>query len=540
MQELKIIEIRINEIKVRRKQADIKTFYSNLESYSNIVNDLNRLNDPLIKKYKDNLIENCQKEKKLNIEYIIDLSYESFMDKIFFEDSKSELQKLLLDIQRSSFYLEYKNNIKIQLMELIISRESLDYKDFIKKLKNLNENIVDEFLSKDIKDYITNCEIEIVSKELKVVKELLKKKEFGIVIDKMQKLLNEFTEENIVQKIVENYLKFLENLIEIEKQNGNKNIQEIKLFEDFLKNNRYKIDNAYNYTIKLKALKGNKNDKKEKIEEKENSIYNENDNFIQIDRNKVEDYLMKIQKCIPEVDLVEFRKCKEYIYQQIYNYEEEEKNNFMNSLKWIRDRKKHKKELNSIDNIGKIFSFFNHLNKQFTHFDISTIQLISLLILSKKLSNQKKGVFSKINAGEGKPTIIQFFAAYKALLGNKVDIVFGTSILAEREARTQHNFYDHLNITVGVVTDKNAYSLDIVFGDSTQFSLDILLQNYEFIKKRGERGYDVVIILEVESMHIDNLGKKINLTKLFSGYQSLYTFYYIIIRWKKCFWYIIS
>ena len=194
MQELKIIEIRINEIKVRRKQADIKTFYSNLESYSNIVNDLNRLNDPLIKKYKDNLIENCQKEKKLNIEYIIDLSYESFMDKIFFEDSKSELQKLLLDIQRSSFYLEYKNNIKIQLMELIISRESLDYKDFIKKLKNLNENIVDEFLSKDIKDYITNCEIEIVSKELKVVKELLKKKEFGIVIDKMQKLLNEFME----------------------------------------------------------------------------------------------------------------------------------------------------------------------------------------------------------------------------------------------------------------------------------------------------------------------------------------------------------
>jgi len=421
MQELKNIEIKINEIKDRRKQADIKTCYSNLESLSNIANDLNKLKDLLTK-----MIENYQKEKKLNIEYIIDLSYKSFMDKIDFEESKSELQQFLLDIQKSSFYSEYKNNVKVQLMELRISRENIDYRDIIKKLKNLKENIVDEFLSKDIKDYIANCEIEIVNKELEEVKDLLKKKEFGIVIDKMQKLLKEFTNENIFQEIVENYVKILENIIEIKMQNRNKNIPEIKIFEDFLKNNRYKIDNSYNYTLKLKALKEKKNDKKKEIEEKGHSISNENDNnFIQRDRNKVEDYLMKIQKCIPETDLVEFRKCKEYIYQQISNYEEEEKNNFVNSIKWIYNRKKYKKELNNTDNIGKIFSYFNHLNKQFTHFDISTIQLISLLILSKKLSNKKKGVFSKINAGEGKSTIIKFFAAYKALLGNKLDMFLG-------------------------------------------------------------------------------------------------------------------
>jgi len=55
------------------------------------------------------------------------------------------------------------------------------------------------------------------------------------------------------------------------------------------------------------------------------------------------------------------------------------------------------------------------------------------------------------------------------------------------------------------------------------------LQDYELIRKRGERGYDVVIILEVDSMYIDNLAAKTQITKLFSGYQSLYTFYYIII-----------
>ena len=86
-----------------------------------------------------------------------------------------------------------------------------------------------------------------------------------------------------------------------------------------------------------------------------------------------------------------------------------------------------------------------------------------------------------------------------------------------------------MNITVGAVTDKDAYSLDIVYGDTTQFSADILLQDYEFNRKRGERGYDVVIIDEVDSMCIDNLATKTQLTKKFPGYQSLYTFYYVVI-----------
>ena len=56
-------------------------------------------------------------------------------------------------------------------------------------------------------------------------------------------------------------------------------------------------------------------DTKEKInimemEQKENSINNKNDNnFVQRDRIRIEDYLMKIQKCIPDKDLDEFRKA---------------------------------------------------------------------------------------------------------------------------------------------------------------------------------------------------------------------------------------
>ena len=241
---------------------------------------------------------------------------------------------------------------------------------------------------------------------------------------------------------------------------------------------------------------------------------------------------MKFKKFIPETDLIEFRKCKEYIYKQNSNFEEEEKNNFVTTLKWMNKREKYQKEINNIDNISKIYSIFNHLNKKITHFDIHTIQLISLLILSKKkISNKMKGVFCKINTGEGKSTIIQFFAAYKVFCGNKVDIVSSSTVLAEKDAKDDKKnlFYNILNITVGLVTDKDAYSLDIVYGDTTQFSADILLQDYDFMKKRGNRGYDIVIIDEVDSMCIDNLGTKTQLTKKFSGYQSLYTFYYVVI-----------
>jgi tRNA A37 threonylcarbamoyladenosine synthetase subunit TsaC/SUA5/YrdC len=64
MQDLENAEKRICEIKEKRKQEDIKTCYSNLESLSNIINDLNKLSDPILKKNKEKLIEKCNEEKK--------------------------------------------------------------------------------------------------------------------------------------------------------------------------------------------------------------------------------------------------------------------------------------------------------------------------------------------------------------------------------------------------------------------------------------------------------------------------------------------
>jgi len=540
MQDIENIEKRICEIEEKRKQEDIKTCYSNLESLSNIINDLNKLSNSILKEIKEKLIERCNEEKKSNIKSIILLSYKSFMDKIYAEDSGNDYEQLLLDIQRSSFYPEYKNDIRIQLMELRMPRENIDFRDFIRKLKKLKKKFVDKYLDKGIDEDIKNCECQIANKELEDVKELLKNKEFGIVLNKMEKLLEEITNEENFQYIAEKYIKILENIIETKIEAGNKNIPELQIFKNFLKENEYQLDNYKDYKEKLKVLKKGKiRIKKEmdlmEVKEKKDisSIFTKNDkSYIKRDRKKVKYYLKEIEKYIPKKDLSEFRKCKIYIYKQIYNFEKEEKKNFVDTLKWIKDREKYKNELNNINNIGKIYSCFNYLNKKITHYDIYTIQLISLLILSKqKISNKMKGVFCKINTGEGKSTIIQFLAAYKVLCGNKVDIVTSSLVLAQRDATEikKKNFYDYLEIKVGAVTDENAYSLDIIYGDTTHFSSDILLQDYEFIRKRGKRGYDVVIIDEVDSMCIDNLGTKTQLTKKFSGKQSLYTFYYVVI-----------
>ena len=101
-------------------------------------------------------------------------------------------------------------------------------------------------------------------------------------------------------------------------------------------------------------------------------------------------------------------------------------------------------------NIGVIYSYFNYLNKDEALYDITTIQLISLLILSIDFLKGLKGVYCKIITGEAKSTIILFFVSYKVLLGNKVGIISNYQALADRDAILRENiaFYEKLDIKV--------------------------------------------------------------------------------------------
>ena len=140
MNEIKSIERQLDNIKNKRKQNNIKTCYSNLVTLSNIMNDLNKyiFNDPL-KEHKDRLKKICETERKTNIELIIHLSYDSFVENF---NSEKDFKYLFLDIQKSSFYEEYKNDEQIKEMETIVKifdliDEAEKKKIIVMLLKNL-------------------------------------------------------------------------------------------------------------------------------------------------------------------------------------------------------------------------------------------------------------------------------------------------------------------------------------------------------------------------------------------------------------------
>ena len=137
----------------------------------------------------------------------------------------------------------------------------------------------------------------------------------------------------------------------------------------------------------------------------------------------------------------------------------------------------------------------------------------------------------QINTGEGKSLIIQFFAAYLALLGNKVDIISSNTVLADRDAEDgdKIKFYTMLGLTVGRASKNNEYDRDIVYGDTQNFEAGILKEEFKEEKIRHNRPFHCVIVDEVDSISLDNIITMTQLTDNFPGRSCFYYFYYQIL-----------
>ena len=536
MNELKSIDNEYQKIKEQRygEKKDLKSCYQHAQDIANLIKRINNISENVIQQKKHELIKIYEKEKKDIINEIINLSYESFNSEEE-ADKEPDYKSLIQNIQNSFFYEECKNKYKVKKMEIeyiwIEAQQKEDYPTAIEKLKEMDKIVAEHCLNEEIKKFKDECQKAIINKEKMEIKKLLEKQEFDEAIKQYQKLLND---ENLFDFTYNEFLKALEYIIKLKIQNEAKEIHEIKIYKDFIIQNKNKIEYFKTHLKKINYLeKYNNNSKEEKEKELTNFnlIFN-NKSHHHIERKNVDYYLEQIEKFVPEEEFEEFEQLKNFIYQQIKNFDNEEKDNYRYSKNWIENRKSYEKQIKDINNIGKIYSYFNWIYNQKTHFNIYTIQLISLLVLSQKLPRNIKGIFCKINTGEGKSTIIQFFAAYKVLTGHKVDIISSSSVLAERDAKEPKKlaFFEELKMTVGVVkTGANPYKLDIVYGDSTSFCADILQDEYEFNEMRRGRGFDTIIIDEVDNMCIDNLASKTQITKKFPGYQSLYTFYYTIV-----------
>ncbi|MCG8034910.1 MAG: hypothetical protein JAZ03_22430, partial [Candidatus Thiodiazotropha taylori] len=116
--------------------------------------------------------------------------------------------------------------------------------------------------------------------------------------------------------------------------------------------------------------------------------------------------------------------------------------------------------------------------------------------------------------------IVAMLAVILALRGSTVDIVTSSPLLAMRDVEEWSGYYKKFNLTakaafpMGLSKCKtpdemdaiisSAYSADVVYGTVGNFAADTLRQEFEGKNIRGNRGFDAVIVDEVDYMTLDN------------------------------------
>ena len=233
------------------------------------------------------------------------------------------------------------------------------------------------------------------------------------------------------------------------------------------------------------------------------------------------------------IDKKLFNKC---IYQmnEIEIINDEYKIKDLNSLS--NEYNSIKGKLNDPENQLKLISLMNYANKLvFGYFPRDT-QIISLLFFINKPKDE--GLIQQVMTGEGKSLIISFLAAFMNLVHKKkIDILTSSIILAQRDCLLYKNFYNIFDVSTDFCRDnldsekknKICYDADILYGDCLNFEADILRAIFLGAPgRKNERGFDCIIIDEIDNICIDNIKNITELLDDFPGYKSL-EFIYIYI-----------
>ena len=400
-----------------------------------------------------------------------------------------------------------------------------DYKQAITLYQNLLYKSDNENEYKICSKKLLNAKIEYL-KDLTINNsKLLQLNDKKIILDcedAITRYKNDLALKNSLHEVRVLYGMALENVIK-EKISNKENCDE--------ELNKYKsLTDIENVQNKLKQF-NNQNEINKMIGKSSGQDPKEKEKFVykEISIDTIKEYLQKIQS-LNEEGISE--ELKEDIILQVKNYNQESKKYYNSPKDWLL---KNKENIKNYNFRGNIFAFFNSFNKHILKYEIRPIQLISLLFLSKKKHTKNdsklKGIFLQINTGEGKSLIIQFFAAYLALLGNKVDIISSNTVLADRDAEDgdKIKFYTMLGLTVGRASKNNEYDRDIVYGDTQNFEAGILKEEFKEEKIRHNRPFHCVIVDEVDSISLDNIITMTQLTDNFPGRSCFYYFYYQIL-----------
>ena len=158
--------------------------------------------------------------------------------------------------------------------------------------------------------------------------------------------------------------------------------------------------------------------------------------------------------------------------------------------------------------------------KQEMHYFPRVTQLVSLVTLLLSKTPELTGCLLEISTGEGKSCIVAMLAVILALRGSSVDVVTSSPMLAIRDVEEWSGYFAKFNLTaraafpIGLSNCKNqdemdtlvasAYQANIVYGTVGNFAADTLKQEFEKKNIRGNRGFEAVIVDEVDYMTLDN------------------------------------
>lgn len=203
--------------------------------------------------------------------------------------------------------------------------------------------------------------------------------------------------------------------------------------------------------------------------------------------------------------------------------------------RWAQRKKGHLLEEEVLETIA-IMDRANELTTGGHH--LRDTQILS--VLSFLRAKEGKGKLCQINTGEGKTTIVSLLAVIKSLQGEKVDVITSNPVLAEEGIKDKDAFYKAFGLSVATNNPtpeaylngpKPCYNADVLYGSINNFQFDYLKDSFLGLGTRGNRGFGMVILDEVDNMIIDNAGHIAKLSGPFPGMES---FRYIYIKiWQE-------
>ena len=478
---------------IRRRDIDSNAYYKyeNINRKIDIItNEIKNLKKFVYKRIF-NIINDTTKNKRYSesLEIIEELENDFPLDQIDFYDCDKKKYSKALKTIKSYCEIMIKHREAIEIFnEQNCDEES--YQKSIKLLKDLYYDSKNETQKELFSREIRNIKIKYLNSITKKNIKLYYSNNYDEIIEESEKIFNKFNDINLSAPLHEMkvvYSMALKKKILIKSNNGENYDEEYR---------KYKIITVLeNLDNELNDLINNKKNSNKNINNKISSCCDSE--IISID--KIKEYLEKIKQ-LNNWKLDE--KLERDIISQVNNYNEEIKELQQKRTKLSKWIQINKDNIKKNEFRGKVFGFLNLTNKPIIKYDIRPIQLISLLFLSKNnttsIDAKSQGIFLQINTGEGKSLIIQFFAAYLALQGNKVDIITSNTVLADRDAEDPNKveFYLKLNLSVGCAS-KDEYDKNIVYGDTQNFEAGILREEFKEKNVRNGRNFDYIIVDEV-------------------------------------------